>query len=468
MQIFLPMLTKKFFANALVASILLISCVDSSTSQREQATQATDTTRNSKKWWAASNVYEVNLRQYTSEGTITAFAKSLPRLKAMGVEILWFMPVTPIGIEGRKENEKQMGSYYAVRNYTAFNEDYGTMDDWKAFVKQAQGMGFKVITDWVANHSAPDNPWVKSHPEFYAKDSLGKMFGPFDWTDVRKLDYNNKVLRDSMISAMKFWLKETGIDGFRCDVAAEVPTDFWTSCIQQLKVVKPDIFMLAEADKPSLHDAGFDVTYGWQAMHAMKDLYEGKYSLKQFDSVHAAGIKDFPGNAARLFFTTNHDENSWNGTEYEKFGNAAKAFAVFTQTFAQSIPLIYSGQELPNKKRLKFFVKDTIGWKGSFEMEPFYKALLSLRKTNPALEYNASYKKLGSTRDGAIYAYLRQNGERKVLVLLNLSKTAQQFQVNTGDIKGKPFNVFSGLQETIEDKQSFSLEPWGFVLYDYR
>ncbi len=448
---------------------MFASCTGA-TKNNEQptATNHTDSAAATEKWWAAGNVYEVNLRQYSKAGTITEFAKSLPRLKDMGVEILWFMPVTPIGIEGRKENEKQMGSYYAVRNYTAFNEDYGTMADWKAFVKQAQGMGFKVITDWVANHSAPDNPWVRSHPEFYAKDSTGKMVAPFDWTDVRKLDYNNRGLRDSMIAAMKFWLTETGIDGFRCDVAAEVPNDFWKECIAALKTIRPDIFMLAEADKPELHTAGFNATYGWQAMHAMKDLYTGKYTLAQFDSVQEKGIKDFPKDAARLFFTTNHDENSWNGTEFEKFGNAAKAFAVFTQTYAQSIPLIYSGQELPNKKRLKFFVKDTIAWTGKYEMAAFYKTLLTLRKTNPALQYDAAFRKLPSTNDKAVYAYMREKDGRRVVVVMNLSKQEQKFKITDEAITGEPLNIFMGVKETLSGQHEFSIEPWGYIVYDYK
>lgn len=457
----------KYLPIAFLAVVLITSCGETKkTDERSIATASADSSTT--KWWAGSNVYEVNLRQYSKAGTITEFAKSLPRLKEMGTEILWFMPITPIGIEGRKQTEKEMGSYYAVRNYTAFNEDYGSMEDWKAFVKHAQDMGFKVITDWVANHSAPDNIWVKSHPEFYAKDSAGKMIAPFDWTDVRKLDYSNPGLRDSMIAAMKFWLNETGIDGFRCDVASEVPDDFWKECISELKKIRPNIFMLAEGDKPDLHISGFDATYGWQAMHAMKDLYTGKYSLAQFDSVHTQGLKDFPKNAARLFFTTNHDENSWNGTEYEKFGNAAKAFAVFTQTYAQSIPLIYSGQEMPNKKRLQFFVKDTIRWTGQYEMAPFYKTLLSLRKTNPALNYDASYKKLTSTNDKAVYAYVREKEGRKVVVVMNLSKQGQKFKITDAVINGEPLNIFMGVNEKISDQHEFSIEPWGYIVYDYR
>ena len=226
--------------------------------------------------------------------------------------------------------------------------------------------------------------------------------------------------------------------------------------------------MLAEADKPELHTAGFDVTYGWQAMHAMKDLYTGKYSLAQFDSVQTQGIKDFPATAARLFFTTNHDENSWNGTEYEKFGNAAKAFAVFTQTYAQSIPLIYSGQELPNKKRLKFFVKDTIAWTGKYEMESFYKTLFTLRKTNPALNYDAAYKKLTSTNDTAVYAYLREKSGRKAVIIMNLSKQSRQFKITDPSINGEPMNIFMGVNERIDDQHQFSIEPWGYIVYDYK
>ena len=452
----------------LVAAVVVLSCNQSRDKAQTNTAGGADTTKlQQAKWWESANIYEVNLRQYTSEGTIKAFAKHLPRLKAMGVEILWFMPITPIGIEGRKENEKQMGSYYAVRNYTAFGEEYGTMNDWKAFVKEAHERGFKVITDWVANHSAPDNPWVKSHPQFYAKDSAGNMIAPFDWTDVRKLDYSNKELRDTMINAMKFWLNETGIDGFRCDVAAEVPLDFWKDCITQLKAIRPDIFMLAEADKPELHTAGFDVTYAWQAMHAMKELYSGKYKLAQFDSVLQQNIKDFPAGAARMFFTTNHDENSWNGTEFEKFGNAAKAFAVLSSTYAQSIPLMYSGQELPNKKRLKFFVKDTIPWTGKYEMEPFYKTILNLRKTNPAFHYDASYKRLASAKDDVVYAYMREKEGKKGVVIFNFSNSGQKFTINDNSISGNPYNVFLNVNEAVNDKHEFSIEPWGYIVYAY-
>ncbi len=418
-------------------------------------------------WSLQSNIYEVNLRQYSQSGSIKEFQKHLPRLKNMGVEILWFMPITPIGIEGRKANESELGSYYSVRNYKEINAEFGTMADWKAFVKQAHAMGFKIITDWVANHSSPDNLWIKSHPDFYAKDKEGKMIAQFDWTDTRKLNYSNRELRDSMIEVMKFWVRETDIDGFRCDVAEEVPVDFWKECISILKKIK-NVFMLAEGEKPDLHLAGFDETYTWSIMNAMTDVYKQKRSLSYLDSIINRNIQAFPKNAYRLYFTTNHDENSWNGTEFEKYGDAYKAFAVLTQTMYQSIPLIYSGQEIPNKKRLKFFVEDPIEWGTKFEMAPFYKTLLNLRRSNVALAADASYKKIITANDVAIFAFLREKQGQKVSVILNLSGQPQSFTIKDKSIYGNVLNVFSKKKENLTSSHVYEVEPWGYIVYDYK
>lgn len=383
----------------------------------------------------------------------------------MGVEILWFMPVTPIGVEGRKMTEKDLGSYYAVKDYKGFNPEFGTMDQWKAFVKKAQGMGFKVITDWVANHSAIDNHWLKAHPVFYVRDSLGKTVSPYDWTDVLKLNYQNRELRDSMIDAMKFWVTETGIDGYRCDVAENVPVDFWKECIDSLRKIK-HVFMLAEGEKANLHEAGFDETYAWSMMRVMTDMYAGKKSVTQFDSAINAGIKEFPASAYRMYFTTNHDENSWNGTEFKKYGDAYRTFAVFTQTMYQSVPLIYSGQENMNKKSLKFFVKDTIDWNGKYEMGAFYKTLLALRRANPALAAGASFKRISGSNDATIFAYQREKEGHKIVVILNLSKKSQKFTIK--DIVGEPLNVFMGVKENLDASHQFSMKPWDYLVYDYQ
>ncbi len=451
---------------ALSLSLVLIinaSC----NNQKEKEQEITVETSGHSDWSAQSNIYEVNLRQFSSAGTITAFEKDLPRLKDMGVEVLWFMPITPIGLEGRKMTEKDLGSYYAVKDYKGFNPEFGTMDDWKAFVRHAHDMGFKVITDWVANHTAPDNHWMKAHPDFYAKDSIGNTIAPFDWTDVRKLDYTNAELRDSMIDAMKFWVTETGIDGFRCDVADEVPIDFWKKCLAELRKAK-NLFMLAEGKNLELYAVGFDELYAWDVMHAMTDLYAHKKTVVQFDSLINSEIAKYPKGAYRLFFTTNHDENSWNGTEFEKYGGAFKAFAVFTQTMYQSVPLIYNGQEDMNKKRLKFFVKDTIPWDGEKEMAAFYKTLLTLRKSNKGLAANASYTKLRTTADSSIFAYQREMDGQKVIVILNLSKFPHRFSISDKSIVGDPLNVFLAKKEKLGAGKEFNLQPWDYLVYDYK
>lgn len=413
-------------------------------------------------WVLQSNIYEVNLRQYGANGSFTGFQKELPRLKQMGVQILWFMPITPIS---QKDRKGTLGSYYAVQNYRAVNSEYGTMAQWKALVKKAHQLGFKVITDWVPNHSGADHEWLQTHPDFYVRDSAGNAMSAYDWTDTRKLNYANPVLRDSMIASMKFWITETGIDGFRCDVAGEVPTDFWKQCITELRKLK-DIFMLAEADKPELHNAGFNATYPWSIESLLYGIYSGKTTLAQLqhtiDSVEAL----LPADAMRMYYTTNHDENSWNGTEYERFGEGYKTFAVWTQTMYRSIPLVYSGQEAANKKRIQFFEKDPIQWR-TYELAPFYKTLLELRKNTPALAADASFKKLTTGKDDAVYAFARKKGASKVVVLLNFSNSPQEITIDDAMLKGNARSVFGGTAVTLPSKKTITLKAWDFVIYRY-
>ncbi len=418
-------------------------------------------------WSLRTNIYEVNVRQFSQEGTFAAFQQALPRLKDMGVEILWFMPITPIGIKERKMSPDDLGSYYAVKDYKDVNPEFGTLNDFKKLVDRAHAMGFKVITDWVANHSAPDNHWVDAHPAFYTKDNNGKFVSPYDWTDVYQLDYNNMELRDSMIDAMQFWIRETNIDGFRCDVAEPVPASFWKDCITKLRKMK-SIFMLAEGNTAWLHEAGFDATYNWNAMNYTKDLYTGKINATAFMDSLNNNAKQYPTDAMRLNFTTNHDENSWNGTEFEKYGDAYKMFAVFTMTYHQSIPLIYNGQEIPNKKRLKFFVKDPIEWTG-LEMEDFYKRLLFMRNNNAAMGLEANFKKLHTNVDGSVLSYVRTAQKGKVVVMLNLTASPQTVTIQDDALNGRAVDLFSGNSLILKSgqKQQFDLAPWGFTVLDY-
>jgi alpha-amylase len=417
-------------------------------------------------WIMQSNVYEVNLRQYSKEGTFLAFEKSLPRLRAMGVEVLWFMPINPIGLEGRKNSPAELGSYYSVKNYYAVNPEFGTMAQWIALVKKAHNMGFKVILDWVPNHSSPDNSWITAHPDFYKKDSSGKPLIPYDWTDTRKLNYDNPELRDTMLAAMQFWVKKSDIDGFRCDVAGDVPDDFWKEAITSLKKMKP-LFMLAEGDKPSLHEDGFDATYPWQVMSVAYGIYSGKTTLHMLDSVVNWCDSTFPEASLRMYYTTNHDENSWNGTEFERFGEGYKAFAVWAFTMNKSVPLIYSGQEEPNRRRLKFFVKDTIPWNG-YQLAGFYKTLNNLRRSTPALAADASFLRLKTDKDQAVDAYIREKFGHRVLVLINFSSILQNVQIQEdADVEGRAYNPFTGQTDQLQSEKIFTLAPWAFLVYDF-
>ncbi len=410
-----------------------------------------------------SNIYEVNVRQYTKEGTFKAFEKALPRLKEMGVEILWFMPITPISKVDRKG---ELGSYYAVADYTAVNPEFGTMEDWKALVNKAHELGFKVITDWVANHTGADNRWMQSNPDFFNKDKDGKPIYAFDWSDTRDLNFWNPLLQDSMINAMKFWLNETKIDGFRCDVASEVPRNFWERCITELKNIKPDIFMLAEGDVAWLHDAGFHASYPWDFFVTMKKLAKGEANAMALDTAMMRFDNTFRPDAIKLFFTSNHDENSWNKADYATMpGEIHAPFAVLTQTWRNSLPLIYSGQEEPFLDSISFFYKDSITF-GKYQRAPFYKTLLTLRKSTPALAVDATFTKLQSSDDASVYAYTKAKDGKKVMVILNFSNRPQTVTLK-GNIAGEPLNVFAGKAEKITDGQNFSLAPWGYLVYSF-
>ena len=414
-------------------------------------------------WIMQGNVYEVNVRQYTPEGTFKAFEKSLDRLKDMGVQTLWFMPINPIGKVDRKG---AMGSYYAVSDYTAINPEFGTIDDWKNFVKHAHEMGFKVIIDWVPNHTSADHVWLTTHPDFFVKDSLGKAAIPYDWTDTRQLDFKNNEMQDSMIAAMKYWLTDTGIDGFRCDVAWNVPASFWTKCIGELKKIKKDIFMLAEGDKSYLHPSGFDATYPWEMFHKMVQVAKGERPAFALDSIRNRFDTLYPKNALELYFTSNHDENSWNKADYGTMpGSIHAPFSVFTMTTTNSIPLVYSGQEEPVLDSISFFYKDPITFK-NFGRAKFYKTLLELRKNNAALASNASFKKVIVGDEKAVYAYVREADGKKVFVILNLSSAEQTIKVTDASLHGEPYNVFMGIKEPLKETE-WKIEPWGYVVYVY-
>ncbi|MGZ3838845.1 MAG: alpha-amylase family glycosyl hydrolase [Flavisolibacter sp.] len=411
-------------------------------------------------WIEQGNIYEVNVRQYTPQGTFRAFEPNLQRLKSMGVQTLWFMPLNPIS---QKDRKGALGSYYAVSNYTAINPEYGTLADWKSLVKKAHALGFKILIDWVPNHTGADHPWLSTHTDFYEKDSSGKPLSPFDWTDVRQLDFKNAEMKDSMTAALKYWVTQTDIDGFRCDHVEKFQMDFWKSCIPQLRKIKK-LLMLAEVEEPWVYEAGFDMDYGWNFFHTMVDIASGKRTAVSLDTVLYNRDHSAPRSALQLYFTSNHDENSWNKADYGTMPGASHApFAVLTQTLDRSIPLVYSGQEEPVLDSISFFYKDTIHF-GKYQRAGFYKKLLDLRKRHPALAANASFKKLSTSDDAAIYAYERVRGADKVLVILNLSPSPRKFTWKVKPSARTWNNVFAGNKEPVD--RGFGLEPWGYAVFE--
>ena len=412
-------------------------------------------------WIMNGNIYEVNVRQYTPEGTFNAFSKHLVRLKNMGVQTLWFMPINPISKVGRKG---KLGSYYAVANYTAVNPEFGNLNDFRVLVVKAHGLGMKVVIDWVPNHTGADNVWLTTHPDFFVRDSAGKAIPPYNWDDVRQLDYKNRVMQDSMIAAMKFWLTSCHIDGFRCDVAWNIPGDFWKRCIRELRK-KKYIFMLAEGDKTYLHPSGFDATYGWDMFHAMIQVAKGKRPATVLDSVKAKYDTEYPKGGLELLFTSNHDENSDNGADYRIFPGPVHApFAVFTFTMPHNVPLIYSSQEEPALRAIRFFDKDTIVFK-NFARAPFYKTLLALRRNNAAFAPDASFTKVHLGDDDAVYAFIREKASKKALVILNLSAKQQTISLSDG-LCGNAHSVFEHKSEQLSSKPR-TIEPWAYEVYEY-
>jgi glycosidase len=414
-------------------------------------------------WIEQGNIYEVNVRQYTPEGTFQAFQKHLPRLKKMGVQTLWFMPIHPIG---KVERKGTLGSYYAVADYRAVNPEFGTMQDWKNLVDTAHKLGFKVIIDWVPNHTAADHPWLKNHTDFYEKDSTGKPYYPFDWTDIRQLDFHNKEMQDSMRESMKFWVAETDIDGFRCDHVEKFQQDFWKRTIDELKKIKP-VFMLAEAEGNWVYNVGFDMDYGWWLFHTTVSIAAGEKNVLSIDTVMNKMDTTYPATALKLYFTSNHDENSWNKADYRTMPGIVHApFAVLTQTLGRGVPLIYSGQEEPLPDNLSFFEKDTIYF-SKFQRAQFYDALLHLRQNTPALAADASFKKISVGNDKYVYAFVREANDQKIFVIVNLSPKPQNIRVAEQSLLGSPENIFVGKPENVTS-QPRQIEPWGYFVYWYK
>lgn len=412
-------------------------------------------------WVRTGTIYEINVRQYSASGQLAGVTADLPRLQALGVDILWLMPIHPIGELHRKG---PLGSYYAVKDYFAVNPEFGTDADLRALVDAAHARGLRVILDWVGNHVSPDNELVRTHPQFFARDHDGKLIPPVgtDWTDVVQFDFSAPGLLDYQATALLHWVQKFGIDGFRCDVAWGLPTPFWDELIARVRAAKPDVFFLAEAELPQEQVRGFHTSYGFDLHHAMNTVAQGRKSASAIDEALAKIRATFPAGASLMVFTSSHDENSWAGTEFERMGAGYAPFAVLT-FLLDGVPMIYNGQEIGLDRRLAFFDRDPIVWpQATHPTTKLYQVLTQLRRTHPALHTGAAMRRLATTDNATFYAVLREAAGRKVVGFLNL--TAKDAKADAFDpaLAGKWRDVFTGEQVTFAAHVPLDLKAWSY------
>lgn len=417
---------------------------------------------------AQAVMYEVNVRQYTKEGTFRAFAEHLPRLKELGVDILWLMPIHPISEEKRIGS---LGSYYAVQDYKGINPEFGNEEDFRALVEQAHDLGFKVVLDWVANHTGWDHEWL-ANPDWYTTDEAGNVVQPpgTNWSDVADLNFANQEMRAAMLDAMTYWVEEFDIDGYRCDYASGVPTDFWEESRTMLEKIKP-VYMLAEDDQQiKLLNYAFNANYGWQFYHLMNSIAigQGQSHVEQVLRYGERLATSYPKGTYPLNFTSNHDENSWTGTEYERLADAVKPMAVLTFTMP-GMPLIYSGQEAGLDKRLQFFEKDEIVW-DDLRMQDFYRELIDLKHGHPALwngEAGGSFERLETGGD-PVLAFARKKEDSMVIVVMNLSGEAVQGKILSDSYAGEYKSYPDGAPMFLGAELTVDLGPWEYWIYTSR
>jgi alpha-amylase len=488
---------------SLFAFVLIASCLIFVAACRQDKTTSASTSETSEQWtkprvpeWHKNaTIYEVNLRHYTKENTFKSFEAEIPRLKEMGIDILWFMPIQPIG---KTKSKGTYGSPYSVADYMTTNPQYGTPEDFKHMVKVIHDAGMKIIIDWVPNHTSWDHPWIKEHPEYYTKGKDGKITDPIDyntgepwgWTDVADLNYDVPEMRQAMIKALKYWIMDLDIDGFRMDVAHGVPVDFWAQCSDSLYAVKP-IYMLSEGENPAIVNNGaFISDYAWEMHHLLNQIAEtqganrnvskalvngnvSKNAKKEIVNKNASHIDSILAKKATQYtggyqmnFTSNHDENSWADTEFARMGDGHKTFAVLT-SLMPGLPLVYTGQESAMDKKLLFFEKDSIPW-GDYIYHDFYKRMFDLKHRNKALwngTHGGPLVKIPTGNDQNIYAFSREKDGDKVIVILNLSSKPQKATLKGSNLLGASYkNIFTDVDMKTQDGMMIDLKAWDYIV----
>lgn len=415
-------------------------------------------------WSYSAVLYEMNVRQLTPEGTLRAAAERLSFLREMGIDAVWLMPVYPIG---ECERKGSLGSYYSIRDYCAINPELGTMADFDAFVAQAHGLGMKVLLDWVANHTARDARWVAERPaDWYERDAEGEPLVPWDWSDTAKLNYANHEVWQAQAEAMEFWVSDHAVDGFRCDMAMLVPIEFWNETARRLRALKPDLFMLAEAEEPNLFEQGaFDACYGWEMHHLLVAVAQQRERVTALRSYLYANRMHYPDTAIRLAFTSNHDENSWSGSEFARLGGAREAMAAFTFVAPQSMPLIYTGQEVGYDHSFRFFDRDPIPHYQANAATDFYRRLIALKRDNEALaagEQGGAMSEIRNNAEDCLLILVRERGGNRVVAVMNLSPYAIQANYYTGAYAGLYTDAMTGSPCELRGHVVEDMDPWSW------
>ena len=419
-------------------------------------------------WSYQAVIYEMNVRQLTPEGTLRAAASRLPFLKELGVDAVWLMPVYPIGAEARKGT---LGSYYSIRDYCAVNPELGSMADFDAFVTEAHRLGLKVLLDWVANHTSRDARWISERPaSWYERDASGVPAVPWDWTDTAKLNYGERAVWDGQAEAMEFWVRDHAVDGFRCDMAMLVPVEFWQSVSQRLRALKPDLFLLAEAEEQNLFDVGgFDACYGWEMHHLLNDVAAQRVRVTSLRDYLYADRDRYPEWAQRLAFTSNHDENSWNGTEFARMGAAREIMTLFTFVVPRGLPLIYTGQEVGYDHSFAFFDRDPIPSELYRENDHtrFYRRLTALRHSNPALASGGrggSWVEIRNNAEDCLMILVREESGNRVIAVMNLSPYWIHTDYYTGIYAGMYTDAMTGCPYEFRGRVEEDMAPWSYHL----
>lgn len=467
-------LSKKMLCFTLACSMLLsVSACGKSKSEKSKETETTQAeeqtgSRLQADWVNQAIMYEVNVRQYTEEGTFKAFEQHLDRLKEMGINTLWFMPIYSIAQENKKGT---LGSYYSIQDYKSVNSEFGTMDDFKELVNTAHDKGFKIVLDWVANHTGFDHTWITEHPDYYVKDENGDIISPLntDWDDVAQLNFQNNDMRAAMIDAMKFWVQDIGVDGFRCDYAQGVPIDFWETARTELDKIKP-IYMVAEdgTNSDSLLNKAFDSNYNFALYDSLK--LSSKVNNGAAD-VSKKITSDLPYAAFKMNFIDNHDKNSWDGTMESRFGKDTIGALTTIMFTAEGMPLVYSGDEEDINLSLQFFEKDNINF-GDYKYKDLLTALCHIKTENTPL-YNGIYGakvKMIKNDTKSVLSYTRKKDGTKITVIVNLASKEQNVKYDDSISKGTVLlhGDSTGKVDTsgaeLDTKQVNKLQPWEYYV----